>query len=225
MSKKFLVSVCIGAGVFAGCGGNASFFNPAFTNALSGEYFPTTPGPGAAFVLVRGVNETQETVEFVITVERQELLRDDDGNFQIDDQGRYITRPIMETVRLTTFPLGRASDLGVLFPCRESPITRVGLGENLLPTDAAVFVGGQGVDGAPGFGVPPGNVNPLVEPENFACGDTVIFRALTSIGVAGGVKLESFLSRYDLQHSEFRGPDTFVNYEEFLETQVRENEP
>ena len=184
-----------------------------------------TPGPGAAFVLVRVVNETNQVVEFIVTIEREVLVVDEQGDFQQDDQGDFITRPERETVRLTTDATGLATELGVLFPCGESPVTAVGLGENLLPTDAAIFVGGEGAGGATGFGVSAGNLNPLLlDVGNFNCGDTVIFRAFVSSGVAGGVALQSFLLPGSEQPSIFNGPDTFVNLEQFLESQVREDE-
>ena len=209
----------------AACGSDVRVFNPAFINTLSGGEVPVTPGPGAAFVLVRVVNETNQVVEFIVTIEREVLVVDEQGDFQQDDQGDFITRPERETVRLTTDATGLATELGVLFPCGESPVTAVGLGENLLPTDAAIFVGGEGAGGATGFGVSAGNLNPLLlDVGNFNCGDTVIFRAFVSSGVAGGVALQSFLLPGSEQPSIFNGPDTFVNLEQFLESQVREDE-
>ena len=219
---------CLALGVLtlaAACGSSVSFFNPAFINTISGGEIPVTPGPGAAFVLVRAVNETGQVVEFIVSIERDVLVLDEDGNFQQDDQGNFITRPERETVRLITNPTGLAADLGVLFPCGESPVTAVGLGQNLLPTDAAIFVGGEGVGGAAGFGVPAGDLNPLLlEVGNFNCGDTIIFRAFVSTGAVGGVALQSFLLPGSEQPSIFRGPNTFVNLEQFLESQVREDE-
>lgn len=209
----------------AACGSTATLFNPAFINTLSGGQVPVTPGPGAAFVLVRVVNETAQVVEFVVTIEREVLVVDENGNFQRDEEGNFITRPKRETVNLTTNPTGLATDMGVLFPCGESPVTVVGLGENLLPTDAAVFVGGEGAGGATGFGVPAGNLYPLLlEVGNFNCGDTIIFQAFVSTGVAGGVSLLSYLLPGSEQPNIFRGPDTFVNLEHFIESQVSEEE-
>lgn len=208
----------------AGCG--SGVFNPAFVNMLVGGEVPVTPGPGAAFVLVRCVNEIDDVVEFIVTIQRSVLVLDENGNYQVDEGGNFITRPERETLRLTTFPVGQARELGALFPCGESPVTHVGLGENLLPTDAAVFVGGQGVGGAAGFGVPAGDLNPLqLAVGNFNCGDTIIFRAFRAIGVAGGTALQAFLLPGSEQPSIFRGPDTFVNMAQFIESQVREDEP
>lgn len=208
------------------CGNNATLLNPAFVNTLSGTYYPRTPGPNASFILVRAVNETREVVTFIVTVEKREFVRDENGNPQFDDNDNPITRDVRESRRLTTFPTGRAGELGVVFPCDVSAIIRIGLGENLLPTDAAVFVGGGGPAGAPGFGVPASDLNPLsLAASNFNCGDTVIFRAIESVGVPGGVSVSAFLLPGSEQPSSFQGPNTFVNLEQFLETQVREGGP
>ncbi len=209
----------------SGCG-NAGILNPALINTFVGGVVPLTPGPTAAFVFVRCVNETDQPVEFIVTIQRNVLVTDDEGNFEVDELGQFVTRPERETVRLTTLPNGQARELGVLFACGESPVTHVGLGENLLPTDAAVFVGGLGVAGAEGFGVPADDLNPLQLFEgNFNCGDTIIFRAFRSTGLAGGVSLQSFLLPGSEQPSVFSGPSTFVNYAALLESQVREEEP
>lgn len=224
LAKAIGISLTGAALLATGCG--TGVFNPAFVNMLVGGEVPLTPGPGAAFVLVRCVNEIDEVVEFIVTIQRSVLVLDEDGNFQVDEEGNFITRPERETVRLTTFPVGQARELGALFPCGESPVTHVGLGSNLLPTDAAIFVGGAGAAGATGFGVPAGDLNPLqLAVGNFNCGDTIIFRAFRAIGVAGGTALQAFLLPGSEQPSVFRGPDTFVNVEQFIESQVREDEP
>jgi hypothetical protein len=203
------------------CG--SGVFNPAFVNSLVGGQIPVTPGPPAAFVLVRGLNETNQTVEFIVTIQRAVLVTDDEGNFQVDDQGNFITEPKRETVRLNTSATGLGTDVGVLFPCGESPVTIVGLGENLQPTDAAVFVGGEGAGGNTGFGVRAESLFPLrIDVGNFNCGDTIVFQAFASTGVAGGVALQTFLLPGSEQPSEFSGPSTFANYEEFLAAQSEE---
>lgn len=211
--------------LIAGCG-SVSIFSPGVVNTLVGGQVPVTPGPSAAFVMVRCVNETGQPVEFIVTIQRSVLVLDEDGDYQTDEEGNFITRPERETVRLTTAAEGMASEMGVLFACGESPVTHVGLGENLLPTDAAIFVGGAGAAGAAGFGVVAGGLNPLqFEAGNFNCGDTIIFRAFRSTGVAGGVTLQSFLLPGINQPSIFSGPSTFANLEAFLESQVREEQP
>lgn len=210
----------------SGCGSTLGIFNPAFINTISGGIVPVTPGPGAAFVFVRGFNETTQVVEFIVTIEREELVMDDDGNFQIDEGGNFVTRPERETVRLVTFPQGLANDLGVLFSCNESPITFVGLGDNLLPTDPVIFVGGQGPAGTTGFGVTAPNLNPLsLAADNFHCGDTIVFRAFTNLGVAGGIGIQAFLLDGSQQPSIFNGPDTFVNFQLFLNSQNLQSSP
>lgn len=205
-----------------GCGG---FFSPAFVNSFVGGTFPLTPGPNAAYVMVRGLNETNEIAEFVVTIERQIIETDEEGNFLFDDFGNPITQMELETRRVFTQAGAPANDVGILFDCSEFPVTRVGLGENLLPTDAAVFIGGGGPAGSPGFGISAAELSPLrLEVGNFNCGDTVIFRAFESRGVPGGVALQSFLLPGSEQPNSFAGPNTFANYEALLQTQVREDE-
>ncbi len=210
----------------AGCGNAANVLNPSFINTFVGGVVPLTPGPGAAFVLVRCVNDTDLPVEFIVTIERSVPVIDADGNFQVDEDGNFVTRPERQTVSLNTLPVGQSREVGTLFVCGKSPVTLVGLGENLLPTDAAVFVGGQGVGGAAGFGVTAGDLNPLqLAVGNFNCGDTIIFQAFRAISVAGGVALQAFLLPGSEQPSVFSGPNTFVNLEQFLLAQIPEEEP
>lgn len=217
---SFLASL---VGVLAcGCG---SAFNTTFCNTTLGGCVPVTPGPEAAFVLVRGLNETTQTVQFFITVEKEVLVPDENGDFQIDEDGEFITRPERRTVEVTTQPGGTSRDVGVLFSCDPEPIRKIGLGENLLPTDAAVLVGGTGPGGQGGFGVPAAGLNPLENlTGNFNCGDTVIFRAVIDSSIAGGVGLRAFIQPNSEQPSVFSGPNTFVNYQQFLESQQSSDE-
>ncbi|MGB0715039.1 MAG: hypothetical protein ACPGXK_04120 [Phycisphaerae bacterium] len=212
--------------IAVGCGGTVGVFNPAFVNSVSGDVFPVTPGPSAAYVLVRVVNETGEVATFDVTVEQDVLEFDDDGNVLFDQNGDPLTR--IETVRrqLVTAAGAPANESGILFDCSESPVARVGLGENLLPTDAAVFIGGETVAGSPGFGVTAANLNPLSrEAGNFACGDTIIFQAFQSLGVPGGVGLAAFVIDSNQSPNSFSGPNTFLNFERIQESQTREEEP
>ena len=216
------------------CDSNVSFLSSSFLNTLSGGVYPVTPGPSADFVLARVVNATDRVITFFVTIERTELVPDEEGNPQLSEDGELITRDVLETVELTTRPGGRASEMGYLFPCSESsgPVIRVGLGENLMAGDAAIFV--MDVDDfnpdlpvafQPGVGLPATGLNPLrLDVGNFACGDTVVFRAFRSTGTAGGVRVEAFLLPGWEQPDQFSGLDTFANYEEFLENQVAEEE-
>ena len=151
MNLKSKVSITGAVAFFVACvvliggGCGTSIFSPAFVNQVSGGSFPLTPGPGAAFVLVRGVNDTGQTAEFIVTIDRLVIETDENGNFLFDQEtGEPITREERETKRLLTQPAGLGNDLGVLFECGQFPVIRIGLGEDLLPTDAAVFVGGSG---------------------------------------------------------------------------------
>ncbi len=215
-----LLGVALFTAAMPGCGSGLTLFNPEFINTTTGGANPVTPGPGAAFVFVRGVNETTQTLEFVVTIERQVLDRDDNGNFVFDDFGQPLTTPKRETRTLLTFANGPARELGVLFSCRESPVTHVGLGANLLPGDTAIFVGGQGAIGQMGSGIQAPNLNTLLlSAGNFNCGDTIIYRAFTQTNVSGGIGVEAFLLPGSEQPSVFSGPNTFVNFAEFLQAQ------
>lgn len=207
-----------------GCG--TTFLNPAFLNTTSGGQFPVTPGPSAAFVLVRALNQTGTTVEFFVTIEREKLRVDDDGNFVLDDLGNFATDPVRETVRVLTGTAGLSTDIGVLFPCGQSPVTLVGLGENLLPTDRHIAVGGEGAGGATGVGVTVENLNPLsLAQSNFNCGDTIIYRAFRSTGTPGGVLVSTFLLPGSEQPFDFAGPSTFVEFQDLLDTASGQTTP
>jgi len=224
--KSFAAAfVGLGCLAVAGCGSEVTLFNSAFLQTFVGGQVPVAPGPPASFVLVRGVNSTSQNVEFVVTVEREALVRDDDGSFVQDDNGNFVTQPERETVSLVTSPNGLGSDLGVIFDCSLEPVTVVGLGENLLPTDAAIFVGGTGAGGTSGFGVTAPNLNPLrLSIGNYNCGDTIIYQAFTATGVSGGVSVQAFLLPGSEQPTTFAGPSTFQNLRNFLESQEIDEE-
>lgn len=214
--------------LLTGCG-TAGIFNPAFFNSLFGGIFPVTPGPASKFILVRAINNTDQNVVFIVTIEKDEVQLNPDGSDQFDNDGNVVTETVRETVNLTTFPNGQARELGVLFPCGKSPITLIGLGENLLPSDSPVIVGGQGPAGTGGFGTSAAQINPLVLLHrndqgvvvgNFTCGDTVIFQAIRSPGTSGGVAITPQLLPGSEQPDEFPGPSTFLTYEHILETQA-----
>lgn len=209
-----------------GCGSVSGLFSPQFVNTVAGGNFALTPGPSADFVLVRVRNETRETAEFSVAVERRMIRRNDDGTFQFDDLGNPITFLEIENVRLTTFATEPANELGILVDCSIFPVERVGLGEDLEPGAAAVFIGGGGPAGSPGFGISSDLINPLsLAAGNFNCGDTIIFRAFEQVGAAGNVGLQVLLLPGSEQPAEVLGPSTFENFQLLLESQTRESDP
>ncbi len=224
-TQSMLIASAIGGLLLAVACDSGTLFNPAFVTTTSGGYVPLTPGPRADFVLVRCVNDTGQNARFVVAIERESVRLDDDGEPVIDD-GVIVTEPTIESVRIQTRAASPANELSTLFPCSTSAINRVGLGENLLSSDTAVFVGGGDVGQPGGVGISAETLSPLSRvpdegPSNFNCGDTVIFRAIADTRVAGGVRLESFLLPGAEQPSIFTGPNTFVNYQEFLESQAQ----
>ena len=217
----------------AGCTATVGLLNPSFVNASQGGIFPVTPGPNAAFVFVRCVNTTSSVVTFFVTAERTQFALDDQGRQQLSESGVPITESVTESVELTTENIGRSSEQGYLFECSRASVDRIGLGENLLPGDPAIFViNPAAFDPTNPLGAQIGNgieaasvgVNPLSRFRgDFNCGDTLIFRAFESTGSAGGIRIETFLlpgseQPFDLERQ------TFLNYEQFLESQVREDE-
>ncbi len=223
---EFLSAAVVAVSFGLGCN-NANIFSPTFVNLTSGGVFPLTPGPGADFVLVRVVNETPQIAEFIVTIEREIFERDENGNVILDELGIPITRSVRETKRLDTLVAAPGNEMGVLFPCNVSPVNLIGLGESFDRDDPAVFLGGGGTGFGGGTGVKVCKLQPLsrlVDPPNFVCGDTVIFRAIVSTSNVGTVKLESFLLPGFEQPDQFTGPNTFVNYQSFLESQVSNDE-
>jgi len=204
-----------------GCGsGTVSILNHAFVNTISGGVFPLTPGPRAAFVLVRCLNQTNQNAEFQVTIEREILETDNDGNFRFEADGTPLTKTELERFRILTAAIAPANDVGVLLDCSVSPVKRVGLGEDLLRTDAAVRVGpGNGV------GVRVDDLNPLsLDAGNFNCGDTIIFQAFENTGVAGGVSIHSFVLSGVGGPERFSGPNTFANFAAIREVEQRRAE-
>jgi hypothetical protein len=238
MRNPIVRSLTIGCTVLSvllgGCSDEVRFFNASFVNTLQGGVFPVTPGPGADFVLTRGANFTDQVVTFLVAIERRRVVRDENGRPQIDDEGNPVTEDILESVELTTVPGGTSSDVGYLWPCAPGAgaVFRVGLGENLLPDDPALFViepadyNAEDPLGAQvGSGLPATGLNPLrLDAGNFNCGDTIIFRAFVSTGVAGGVAVDALLQPGSEQPDEFSGINTFVNYQRWLESQISEEE-
>jgi hypothetical protein len=238
MQNSIIRSLMIGCALLAvplgGCSDEVRFFNASFLNTLQGGVFPVTPGPGADFVLTRGANFTDQVVSFFVTIERRRVVRDENGLPQVDEEGNPVTEDILETVQLTTVPGGTGSDVGYLWPCApgSGAVIRVGLGENLLPDDPALFVidpdtyDPEAPLGAQvGSGLPATGLNPLrLDAGNFNCGDTIIFRAFVSTGVAGGVAVDALLQPGSEQPEEFSGIDTFANYQRWLESQISEEE-
>ncbi len=207
------------AALVSGCGSNANLFSDSFRNFVSGDVVPLTPGVPSQFVLVRLVNNTRNALEFVATAERDFLVTDTSGN--------QVVEVTTETVRLRTFPVETASEVGALFDC---PITRIGLGEdiNRPGSEPGVFVlenaDPESLNLARGFGVP-ANVNPLDSTAgNFGCGDTVVYRVIESDSGVGNLKVETFVLPWAGQPTEFTGPHTFNNARIFIEEQVQEDE-
>lgn len=193
---------------------DATLFSNTFRNTVQGDVVPLAPGEPSQFVMVRLINDTADSIEFVVTAERQILITDDEGNPVIQSS--------RETVRLPTFPNQRTNEIGALFDC---PVTRIGLGEDIdrPATEPGMFVQpGLGNTTTPGFGVP-SNLLPLdSRAGNFGCGDTLILRAISRPSAVGNIQVQGFVLPWTEQPQEFIGPHTFNNARLFLEEQIPE---
>ena len=116
----FVTVLTLGLLLGAGCNPEATLFSNTFRNTVQGDVVPLAPGEASGLVMVRLVNDTLDTIDFVVTAERQVLLTDQEGNAVIQTTD--------ETVRLRTFPFETGNEIGALFDC---PVTRVGLGEDI----------------------------------------------------------------------------------------------
>lgn len=223
--RKTAATLVLSAGLLLGGCGIQAALNPAFVNTVQGGVVPVTPGPNAAFVLVLGVNESPQTVEFVVTIEREVIQLNDNGEPLIDENGNFITQAVRKTSKLFTQPNSGANQTGTLFPCSPSPVTLVGLGENLQPTDRHILVGGTGSIGIPGTGITIPGLGPLsLAAGNFNCGDTIMYQAFQDTTVAGNVNVLTFLLPGSEQPSDFSGPDTFANLADFLQANLRDEQ-
>lgn len=210
-------------GAAQGCGSNSGFLNPAFVNFAVGGQFPSTPGPIAPFVLVRVINATPDKViEFKVSVEKTVPVRDDNGEIVFDNLGIALTNNVFENARLQTPPFALANDLGIVFSCDETPIVRIGLGENLGALEPQLFVTSDASDFGGGCNV---GVNPLVAAAgNFNCGDTVIFQAFESVAGACGVGVKTLVLPGSEQPATFAGPSTFEILRQFQLIQVTDDD-
>jgi len=204
--RATVVGGVAGAMALMGCFDSALLLNPSFVNTVEGGLFPFVPGAANEMILIRSVNTTNQSLLFVVTIERARLLAEGSGSVNES-----------ETIEVFTGPGDLANEAGVLFDCTgDNPINRIGLGENLNrpDTEPGLFVGGVG-DITQGFGVPP-NINPLSrENGDFACGDTVIFEAFISANAPGGFKVRAFVLPHEGQPERTRR-DTFTVAAEFL---------
>jgi hypothetical protein len=201
-----------------GCTSVGAFLNPSFLNYATGGVIPLTPGAQSGFVLVRARNNTADAIEFIVTVEREVEVVPDPG---VD--APVTTTTESQTFRIITIPDNLANDVGILFDC---PVTRVGLGEDIdrPAEEPGLFIGTEAGGFIQGFGVP-GNLNPLdARVGNFACGDTVVFEASTSVGTVGNVSVASFVLPAESQPAEVIGPDTFNNARSLVDQFAPEEE-
>ncbi|MBN1511320.1 MAG: hypothetical protein JXB13_04845 [Phycisphaerae bacterium] len=209
--RACLMVVVLGASAAwtAGCGENATFLNSSFINYTQGGVIPLAPGQASGFNLIRLVNQTDNPIQFIVTVERYVI---------VEEGGEETAQVQTQTYQLDTYPNGLTNEVGLLVDCGS---VRIGLGENLnFPEDEpGLFIGvDAGTDEIiTGFGVP-ARVNPLdARAGNYSCGDTLIFQATTQVGVPGNIAVKSYVLLGATQPTEYSGPDTFNNARSLLD--------
>lgn len=69
--------LCLGA---TGCNPEVTFFNSTFLNFVSGGLVPIAPGPDAGYVMAFVTNSTDQSIEWVVTAESEEILVNLDRN-------------------------------------------------------------------------------------------------------------------------------------------------
>lgn len=84
-----------------GCNPDVTFFNQSFLGTIAGSTVPIAPGPEPGYVMVLGLNSTNQSVQFVVTAESEEIIVNLDGNGGVvsSEQARELEP---ETVNLLT---------------------------------------------------------------------------------------------------------------------------
>lgn len=94
-----------------GCSADVSLFNQSFVNLFTGSVVPIVPGPDPGYVMVMGMNDSEESIEFVVTAESEELIVTVNNLGQVTSFEATVLEP--ETVNLITDPT--ATSLGIVF--------------------------------------------------------------------------------------------------------------
>jgi hypothetical protein len=166
--------------------------NPVFVNQLSGGNFtPLAPGD-QGYVLLHVVNDT----DFDINT-----------NVGFDAPG-WINEPIFVSYN----PIAAKSQRGILVPC---PVHEVGMGPLNDPSAVALEFtaddGGQVTVPASAF---PFTLDNGVD---YNCGDTVLFTIIADRNSSFGVAVIPSFIDASTQTGPFSGPDTFANFDTFLQ--------
>lgn len=76
-STFVVLLLCLGS---VACNSEATLFNDAFLNLVAGGQVPIAPGPDAGYIMVFVNNSTDQSIEWVVTAESEEIIVNLDGN-------------------------------------------------------------------------------------------------------------------------------------------------
>ncbi len=62
------------------CNPEVTFFNQAFLNLIAGGQVPIAPGPDAGYVMALVINSSDQSIEWVVSAESEEIIVNLDGN-------------------------------------------------------------------------------------------------------------------------------------------------
>ncbi len=102
--RKLFIMVALLSSSWLGCSSEAQVFNQSFINLFAGSNVPLTPGPDAGYVMAYVINNTNQSIEFVVTAQAEEVIvRLDNGVATGFDPPRLLEPA---TVNLRTDALG-----------------------------------------------------------------------------------------------------------------------
>ena len=76
-STIVVLLLCLGS---SACNPDVTLFNQTFLNFVSGGQVPIAPGPDTGYVMAFVINSTDQSIEWVVTAESEEILVRLDGN-------------------------------------------------------------------------------------------------------------------------------------------------
>ncbi len=71
---QFVIMSLLGSSVLLSCSPEATLFNQSFINQIVGGIVPIAPGPDVGYVEVLVINNTDQSVEWVVTAESEEII-------------------------------------------------------------------------------------------------------------------------------------------------------
>ena len=166
--------------------------NPVYVNQVSGGSFaPLAPGD-QGYVLLHVVNDTNFDINTIVGF----------------DAPGWINEPIFVTYN----PIAAKSERGILVPC---PVFEVGMGPLNDPSGVAL----EFTTDAGGKVTVPASAFPFsfMNGEDYRCGDTVLFTIIADRNSSFGVTVIPSRIEASTQTGPFSGPDTFANFDAFLQ--------